>query len=128
LDSVPELASNQTVIQHVFLVVIFFFAIRHFNCNDPHFDMSDLRSWLSGQSVALCQQDIVLIQTVYFSSNGKGAPNRFQVFGTQTISFPEPSLTVSERLNPFCKSIVRTNLRSQRRYNRLKGQMHAGLK
>jgi hypothetical protein len=30
------------------------FAIRLYNCNDSRFHMSDLHSWLSGQSVALC--------------------------------------------------------------------------
>ncbi len=43
-----------------------------------------------------------------------------------------PSLTASERLNPFCKSIVRTNLpsESQRWYNRdcSKTKLQAGLK
>ncbi len=52
-DSAPELESNQTVIQHVFLVVNFF-AIRLYNHNDSHLEMTDLHSWLSGQSVALC--------------------------------------------------------------------------
>ncbi len=43
--------------QHVFLVVNVF-ATRLCNRNDSHLDMSDLHSWLSGQSVALCQQEI----------------------------------------------------------------------
>ncbi len=79
----------------------------------------------------------VLIQTVCFCFSGKGAPTLFllEISGTQTIisisqAFPEPSLTASERLtwNPFCKSNVRRNLRSQRRYNCLKSPMHARLK
>ncbi len=45
------------MIQHVFLVVIFF-AIRLYNCNDSHLHMSDLHSWLSDQSVALYQREI----------------------------------------------------------------------
>ncbi len=56
-DSAPELASFQTAIQHVFLVVIFF-ATRLYNRNDSRLDMSDLYSWPSGQSVALSQQEI----------------------------------------------------------------------
>ena len=36
----------------------FFFAIRVYNYNDSHLDMSDLRSLLSGQSVALYRRDI----------------------------------------------------------------------
>jgi hypothetical protein len=47
------LAGNQTAIQHVFLIVNFFFAIRLYNRNDSHLDMSDSHSWLSGLSVAL---------------------------------------------------------------------------
>jgi hypothetical protein len=39
------------VIQHVFLDVIFF-SISLYNSNDSHLDMSDLHSWLSGQSAA----------------------------------------------------------------------------
>jgi hypothetical protein len=42
----------------VFLVVNFFFAVRLYNCNDSHFDMSDLHSWLSGQSGVLYQLEI----------------------------------------------------------------------
>ncbi len=35
-----------------------FFAIRLYNCNHSHFDMSDFHSWLSGQSIALCKREI----------------------------------------------------------------------
>ncbi len=45
----PELASNQTVIQHVFLVCEFFFAIRLYNCNDSqswHVRFASLAQWL----------------------------------------------------------------------------------
>jgi hypothetical protein len=88
-DSAPELVSNQTAIQHVFLVVKFF-AIRLYNCNDSHLDMSDLHFWLSGQSVALYQQEIAaLIQMVCFCPNGKGAPKLFKSLE------PKPSLSQS---------------------------------
>ncbi len=70
----------------------------------------------------------VLIQTVCFCSSGKGAPTLFKSSEPQTISFPEPSLTASERLNPFCKSNVRTNLSSQGLYNCLQPPMHARAK
>ncbi len=36
----------------------FFFAIRLYNHNDSHLDMSDLHSWLSGQSAALYEREI----------------------------------------------------------------------
>ncbi len=36
----------------------FFFAIRLYNCNHSHLDMSDLHSWFIGQSVALCKREI----------------------------------------------------------------------
>jgi hypothetical protein len=36
----------------------FFFAIRLYNRNDSHLDMSDLHSWLSGQSGVLYQLEI----------------------------------------------------------------------
>ncbi len=36
----------------------FFFAARLYNRNDSRLDMSDLHSWLSGQSVALYQREI----------------------------------------------------------------------
>ena len=36
----------------------FFFAIRLYNCNDSPLDMSDMHSWLSGQSNALYEREI----------------------------------------------------------------------
>ena len=45
----------------------YFFAIRLYNSNDSHLDMSDLHSWPSGQSVALYQQEIA-------SSDPNGVP------------------------------------------------------
>jgi hypothetical protein len=45
------------VIQHVFLVMNCF-ATRLYNHNDSHLNMSDLHSWLSGQSVAVYQREI----------------------------------------------------------------------
>jgi hypothetical protein len=35
-----------------------FFAIRLYNRNDSHLNMSDLHSWLNGQSVALYKREI----------------------------------------------------------------------
>ncbi len=46
------------MVQHVFLVVNFLFAIRLHNRNDSNLDMSDLRSWLSGWNVELYNQEI----------------------------------------------------------------------
>jgi hypothetical protein len=61
-DSAPELASNQTVIQHVFPFVNFLFAIRLYKRNDSHPDMSDMHSWLSGQSGALSSRSQSLLK------------------------------------------------------------------
>ena len=36
----------------------FFFAIRLYNRNDSHLDMSDSHSWLNGKSVALYEREI----------------------------------------------------------------------
>ena len=36
----------------------FFFAIRLYDSNDSHLDMSDLHCWLIGQSVALFEREI----------------------------------------------------------------------
>jgi hypothetical protein len=55
-DSAPELESNQTEIQHIFLVVNSFLQL-DFKIAMIHV-LSDLRSWLSGQSIALCEREI----------------------------------------------------------------------
>ncbi len=117
-SSAPELASNQTVIQHVFLVVDFVLQL-DFIIAMIHTLPCQICILLIGQSVALINERLpVLIQMVCFCSSGKGAPTLFKPsepkLKTIYSSFPEPSLTASERLNPFCKSIERTNLRSQK--------------
>jgi hypothetical protein len=71
-----------------FLVVNFFFAIRLFNCNDSHLDMSDLHAWLSGQSVVLYQREIASSDPdSVLCPGGKGAPKLFNLWNPNHL-FP----------------------------------------
>jgi len=57
-NSAPELASSNTLFQHVLSIAIFFLQFNYINHNVLHFHMSDLQLWLSGQSVALNKREI----------------------------------------------------------------------
>jgi hypothetical protein len=65
----------------------FLFAIRLYNCNDSHLDLSDLHSRLSGQMRFISKRFPVLIQTVCFCSSGKVAPTLLN-FRNPTHFFP----------------------------------------
>jgi hypothetical protein len=57
-NSAPELASSNTLFQHVLWIAIFFLQFNYINLNVSHNVMSDLQLWLSGQSVALNKLEI----------------------------------------------------------------------
>jgi hypothetical protein len=56
--SAPELASSVNPHQHIFCFAIFFLQFNYIDRNVSYHVMSDLQSWLSGQSVALNKREI----------------------------------------------------------------------
>ena len=49
---------HTTVHDSRWIAIFFFLQFNYINRNVSHHDMSDLQSWLSGQSVALYKQEI----------------------------------------------------------------------
>ncbi len=113
----------------------FFFAIRLYTRNDSHLQglicQICILGWVVRVLRFISERLPVLFQTVCFCCSGKGrsAPTLFKSSEPKPgISFPEPPLTASERLNPFYKSNVRTNLRSQKTIQLFKTKLLATLK